>query len=272
VLDEAIDAFERTGDLWELHMAHFHRGMCHLGLGKLAEAVAEARWTFASSARLGDNRVFCSSYLWARATLGNLPFDELQGCLPTRPDDIMSSVHGLMAEGLWHSFHGRTEESLEIFERAAGMVRKSLCINSHTIVVLPMLARAVRLHAEALQPRDSRLAGRLRRRALRLARWAVRITRFCPAAYSLSLRELASVLAATGNPKKALKFADRSLAVADLQGAKFEHAQSSVVRWKIAADLGLPEAGDELERAEAELEAIERAATKAPRRAPSGSR
>src|SRR5262249_42128429 len=81
-LNEAIDAFEKVGDLWQLHLAHFHRGCCHFGLGRLAEAVADARWTFASSTRLGDSRMLCSSYLWARATRGNLPFEEIKGCYP----------------------------------------------------------------------------------------------------------------------------------------------------------------------------------------------
>ena len=62
-LTEAIAAFEKAGDLWEVNLAHFHKGCCHFGLGNLAEAVAEARWTFASSARLGDSRTLCSSYL-----------------------------------------------------------------------------------------------------------------------------------------------------------------------------------------------------------------
>ena len=42
-LGEAIDHFEKAGDLWELNLAHFHKGCCHFGLGNLAEAVAEAR-------------------------------------------------------------------------------------------------------------------------------------------------------------------------------------------------------------------------------------
>ena len=107
-LATAIERFEKAGDLWELNLAHFHKGCCHFGLGNLAEAVDEARWAFAASVRLGDSRTLCSSYLWARATRGNLPFEELRSCFPSRPDDVMSTVHGIMAEGHWHSFHGRT--------------------------------------------------------------------------------------------------------------------------------------------------------------------
>ena len=63
-LTKAIEFFDKAGDLWELNMAHFHKGCCHFGLGDLAEAIAEWRWAFAASVRLGDSRTMCSSYLW----------------------------------------------------------------------------------------------------------------------------------------------------------------------------------------------------------------
>jgi len=257
-LSEAIDAFEKAGDFWELNLAHFHRGCCHFGLGNLSEAVAEARWTFSSSARLGDARVFCSSYLWARATRGNIPFEELKSCYPCRPDDVMSTVHGVMAEGHWHSFHGRTEEALQTFERAGELVRNSLCVNSHMIVVMPELAGALRRHAEAVEAKDPQQAGQLRRRACRVAKWATRLTWLFPAAYPLALRERSLILAAFGNTRKALKYAGKSCAVAEAQKAKYEHAQSLLVRGMIARQLGLPEADEQIRTAQATLDAIEK--------------
>jgi eukaryotic-like serine/threonine-protein kinase len=257
-LSEAIEAFDKAGDLYELHLAHFHRGCCHFGLGNLAEAVAEARWTFASSTRLGDSRTLCSSYLWARAARGNIPLEELKSCYPCRPDDVMSTVHGIMAEGHWHSFHGRTDEALQAFERAGEMVRTSFCVNSHTILALPNLAGALRRHAEAVETRDPPLCDQLRRRAYRLAKWATRITYLFPAAYPVALRERSLILAACGKPRKALKFADWSCVVAEAQKAKYEHAQSLLVRGTIARQLGLSEADEQIRTAEAALEDIER--------------
>jgi tetratricopeptide (TPR) repeat protein len=257
-LTEAIAGFEKAGDLWELNMAHFNKGCCHLGLGQLAEAVAEARWTFAASARLGDSRTMCASWLWARATRGNIPFEDLKSCIPCRPDDVMSTVHAILAEGHWHSFHGRTEEALQAFERASGLVRKTFCVNHHTIFVLPMLAGGLRLRADAVERTDSSQSRQLRRRAYRVARWAAWLTRFHPAAYPLSLRELSLMLAARGKLKKALKRADKSCAVAEAQKARYEHAQSLLARGKIARQLGRPEADEQIRTAEAALEALER--------------
>jgi eukaryotic-like serine/threonine-protein kinase len=170
----------------------------------------------------------------------------------------MSTVHGVMAEGYWHSFHARTGEALQCFERAAGMVRKSLCVNFHMIVVIPALAAALRLHAEAVQARDAQQAEQLRRRAYRVAKWATRLTRLFPTAYPHALRERSLILAACGKTKKALKYADRSCAVAEAQKARYEHAQSLLVRGRLAKQLGLPEAEGQIRIAEAALDAIER--------------
>jgi serine/threonine protein kinase/tetratricopeptide (TPR) repeat protein len=257
-LTEAIDAFQKVGDHWELHLAHFHRGCCQFGLGELAGAVAEAQRTFASSARLGDSRAMCAGWLWARAMRGNVPFEELKSCVPSRPDDIMSTVHWVLAEGYWHSFHGRTAEALGAYERAAGMVRKSLCVNSHTILTVPMLAMGLRLHADKLQAGDSKRAEVLRLRSYHVAKWATRLTRLFPAAYPLALRERALILAACGNTKKALMFAQKSCAIAEAQKAKYEHAQSLLVRGKIAHQLGFAEANEQILTAEAAIEALER--------------
>ena len=256
-LTKAIVAFEKTGDFWELHIARFHKGCCHFGLGDLGQAVSETRRVFESSSRIGDSRPMCSTWLWARATQGNLPFEELRSCFPCRPDDVMSTLHGIMAEGLWHSFHGREEESLAAFERSADMVKKSLCVNSHTILVLPMLARAVRRHAETLDASDPRRLRELRR-ALKLARWAARLTRLFPAAYPISLRELALALAARGRLRKALRAAERSCSVAKRQKAKYEYAQSLLVRGNLAAQLGHAQGLQFLAEAQSQLDAIEK--------------
>jgi two-component system sensor kinase len=169
----------------------------------------------------------------------------------------MSTVHGMLAEGRWHSYHGRTTEALETYERAAELVRKSLCVNAHTILTVPMLAMGLRLHADAVEPKDTQQAEHLRRRACRVAKWATRLTRLFPAAYPIALRERALILAARGKIKKALKYADKSSTVAEAQRAKYEHAQSLLVRGELAKQLGMPGAEEQVRTAEAAIQAIE---------------
>ena len=59
-----------------------------------------------------------------------------------------------MAEGYWHWGHGRTDEALAAFRRAYDLVKDHLVINFHTAEALPMLATALRLHADAIRGED----------------------------------------------------------------------------------------------------------------------
>lgn len=250
---EAVERLQISGDFYHLHLSQFHLGSCYLGLGKLEEAIAQAKQTFQSAARVGDSRVLCSSYLWARATGGDFPFDQLQPHFPHRPDDIMSTAHGMMAEAHWHAFHGRTEAALRIFKEAAKSIWQSRCINSHTILVLPNLADATRVHAQTLKSSDPTASRQLLRRANKLARRATWLTRFLPTAYPQSLRVRALTLNDMGCRKKALKFIDRSCNVAQRQQAAFEHAQSALIHAELKLQTGAPEAEQELTKARANL-------------------
>ena len=105
------------------------------------------------------------------------------------------------------------------------------------------------------------------RRAVALARWATRITALLAAAYPVALRERSLVLAACGQMKQALRYADKGCTVAEAQRAKYEHAQTLLVRGKIARQLGRPEAEKQICTAEAAIDAIERPLADAVRRA-----
>lgn len=257
-LTEAIDLYSKTGDLWELKTADFHLGSCHFGLGNLAQAVEKVRKTFAVCVHGGEDTLACGTiYLWSRATGGNLPFDELRSCFHPRPDDFLGTTNVLMAEGHWHWFHGRTGDALQAFQRAYALARNNLVINCHTIPALPSLVTALRLHADATEGKDRRQSELLRKRALRLARWGARLLQFFPTEHAYGLREMSVLLAATGRTRQALQYADRSCAVAAGQKARYEHAQSLLVRGRLALHLGRPEAAAQIQTAEAALHAIE---------------
>ncbi len=259
LLDEALIAFESSGDQWQINLARFHIGCCRFGLGDLAEAISDARETFNRAVSFDDSRTMCSSYLWARSTRGDFPFERLKSCYPCRPDDVMSTVHGIMAEGHWHRFHGRTLESLKSFELAIESIWKSLCINSHMIVAWPELAAALRLHADSLEGSNPNECNQLRQRAFRAAKWSARVMRFFPSAYPMSLREYSLNLLTKGKLAQALKVADKSCSISEKQKAKYEHAQSLLVRGKIAQKLGRPEGDEQVRTAEAAMHEMESA-------------
>jgi tetratricopeptide (TPR) repeat protein len=257
-LSEAIETLARTGDLFEVNLAHFHKACCHYGSGDLAQAVEEARTAFEGSIRIGeDTRAHCAIFLWAKATGGGLPFEQLRSCFRAVPEDILSTDHLLMAEGFWHSFHGRTEESLAAFQRAYKLAAQHCVINFHTAEAFPLLAMALRRHADAVEDRDPRCAQQLRRRAGRWAKWAARLTRFFPAFRPHALREWGLALAGQGRPRRALRMLDKSCAAAQRQSARYEYARSLLERGKVAQALGLSGAGEQIAQAEAELRAIE---------------
>jgi hypothetical protein len=129
-----------------------------------------------------------------------------------------------------------------------------------------MLAAALRRHADRVHGKNTSQSARLRRRAYRLALWSARITRVVPAAYPFALRELSTLLAERGKLAKALRVADKSCAVALGQKAKYEHAQSLLVRGTIARRLGQRAADEQIHAAEAALNSIEtKCATTTPR-------
>ncbi|MCA9178844.1 MAG: protein kinase [Planctomycetales bacterium] len=264
IYNRALATFGEFGDAYLLGFSRFHRGYSHYMLGDLASAISDASDTFELAARVGDSRTMCASWLWARATNGNFPFEDLKKGIPDRPDDVMSTVHAKLAEGLWHSYHGRSQESLAACEAAAAMVRKSLCINGHTILVMPMMARALRLRAEDLQETDPRQCKELRRRSLRLAKRTARISRLFPAARALMLRELSEIQRATGRLRSALKNAEKSCVVAERQQATYELAQSQLLCGQLARQLELSGADQQVQSAEAELERFHAMIREAP--------
>jgi tetratricopeptide (TPR) repeat protein len=255
--NKAIDSFGQTGDMWELNVTRFHLGLCHYALGDLSAAIELAKETFDLSVRIGDPRSHCSSYLWARATNGNLLLDELKSCYTPMPEDIVSTVNAMKAESLWHLAQGRAEKAVSGLERAWDLAKKNVVIMTHTVAALPLLVNALRVHADAIETEDPRQSQRLRKRALRIAKRTAWFTRFFPTELPYSLRELSLVYAATGKLKKALRAADKSCAIAKRQNAKYEHAKSLLVRGQLAQQLGLPEASDEIDAATAVLRVIE---------------
>jgi hypothetical protein len=70
---------------------------------------------------------------------------------------------------------------------------------------------------------------------------------------------LSILLGEQGKTRQALKTADKSCALAERQKARYEHAQSLLVRGSLAYQLGRPEAVEQIRAAETTLEEIERA-------------
>ena len=247
-----IDAFKKTGDLWELNLAEFHLAYCHYGLGHLDKAAEWAKIVFERSLHIGDPRCHCSLYLLSKSLSGDLPFAELQELFPKHPEDIISSNNLLKGEGHWHLHNGRTKEAVETFSEAFDLGKPFP--NFHVISGLPPLIKALRLYADAIADDDPKGAWRVRKRAFRLAKWAVWLSWLFPTQYAQSYRELGQVYVQRGKLKKALKCIEKSCQIAENQQATYEFAQSALIRAQLQHQLNIPGASKDIEKYERELD------------------
>jgi eukaryotic-like serine/threonine-protein kinase len=253
-LDESLDWYRKAGDQWEINSNRLHFALCQDKLGNVSAVLEAAQTAFAKDVPRGDdNSGHYGLFGWSLGARGNLPFEELKGLFRPLPDNIVATSALLMGEGYWHWYHCRTAEALRAFESAYQMVKRNAALNHLTVATLPCLVTALRRHAELLESRGYRQGQRLRGRAFRLAWWAAWLMRYFPPHYPHALRELSYAYAAKGRLKKALHLAEKSCATAEGQNARYEYAESLLLRGRLARQLGLPGAEEQIRTAEAAL-------------------
>jgi hypothetical protein len=108
-----------------------------------------------------------------------------------------------------------------------------------------------------LHQREPNEAERVRKRSRRLARYAAILSRFMPTERPHALRELSLAWMSRGRLSRAWKLATRSCDEAGRMNARYEYAQSLLVRGRLAKRLGRPESDDQIREAESELARIE---------------
>jgi eukaryotic-like serine/threonine-protein kinase len=253
-------AFSKLGDLLETHFAHFSIGMSNYGLGQLSQALEKSKWIFGSCVRHGDNcfgpMAFC---LWARASRGNFPFDELVGCLGVLPGNNLASICVSMAEGYWHIHHGRTEDAVIAFEKAWQISWTNSYLVTYNSWVLSDYAAALRIHAQAVKQHAPEKEAAIRRRWYQIARWANYVSLVLPPERPRALRELALVHLDRGHLKKAWKLAEKSCGLAQATKSGYEYVKSLMVMGQVAKKLGRPEADEQILFAQREITRLEKA-------------
>ena len=250
--------FTRLGDVFENRLAYLVAAYSHYGLGNLAEAAAGARRIFESSVREGNN-TFATIVLllWARATRGALPFNELAGCTLTEAGNNVCRSGLLVGESLWHRRHGRTAEAVAACEAAWTICKGNASIVVFNACVLAELVTSLRIHAEAIEAGEPLEAKRSHRRGRRLARLAVGLSWIMPTERPHALRELSLAYMSRGRLGRAWRLAARSCHHACQMNARYEYIQSLLIMGRLADRLGRPEADDQIREAQAELDRIE---------------
>jgi serine/threonine protein kinase/tetratricopeptide (TPR) repeat protein len=253
-------AFTKLGDLLELHGSYVFTSIGTYGLGNLAEVLRHSKWLFDSCVRHGDQYfAVWAVYSLARCTRGRLPIDELINCVRILPGNNLSAATALMAEGHWHTYHGRTVEALLACEQAWMVCWSNLYIVTFNSNVLCQLVTALRLRAEALESKGSAEADGVRRRANKMAKWTNRLSWFLPPERPHALRELSLAYAHSGKTKTAWRLAAKSCQKAEAMKARYEYAKSLLVQGQLAKQLGRPEADSQIQQATAMIQQIENA-------------
>ena len=253
---EAVRMLERTGDYWEVNVARYHIGASLYRLGDLAGAVAEAKRIHQSALELGDIQASGFSLeIWVRAS-GQVDADALQTELERPREDVQATAQVKLAQGVRLFMLDRVEEAAEVFDKANQVAVAADVRNAWVFPLLPWLASALRRQVEKVSNWTPERRLTLLKRARKAATAALKIARKFQNELPHALREAGLIAAMQGSLGAAQKYFDESLAVAERQGARFEHAQTLLARGRVGIEAGWPQAQEEVEQARGALRSL----------------
>lgn len=256
---EAIRLLERTGDYWEVNIARYQLAASLYRQGKLKEAISESRRIHESGLELGDAQASGISLdIWARAARGRLPADRVRTEVERDRFDPQGTTQVLVAEGVrLLQGEGDAEAAAEVFQKAHQVAKDAEVENAWVSPALPWLATALREAAVRVDPYDPEKRRTLLRRAVKAARRGRRMAWKFQNDLPHALRELGLLAALDGQTDKARRFLDKSIAVAERQGAAYEHAQSLLARGQVGLRCHWSGAEEEVARARDLIDAME---------------
>ena len=250
---EAIDKcrraaalLDRTGDCWESNTAKWHIAFSLYRLGDLPAAVEASMLVRRAAMEIGDHQAAGIALgAWSKATEGDVPAELISGDLERVGEDVHTGAEILQAEARRLLAAGEPAEAVAVLDRAARMVAAKGLKQEYVAPIQPWLATALRLQAEAAPP-WSPSRPHVLRRARRVAAKARRVARSYPNNRPHALRESALVAAMRGRTRRAHRWFDESLRIAERQHARHEHAQTLLARGLVGVETGWPGAADDV--------------------------
>jgi len=260
---EAVRLLERTGDPWEVNNATFQIAMSLYRLGRLKEALETSQQLHAAALALGDRYAQrLGLEAWAKAAGGRIPGSLLEGEL-TNPDqpDPQSYAGVLQAEAIRLLRLGNAVGAVEVLERAERLVDDAHLRQEYVAPIAPWLATALRQLAEGTSSLHPSRREALLARADAVAKRAHQIARTYHNNLPHALRERGLLAAMRGHPRRARRFLDQSLTVAEAQEMREERALTLRARGELGQALDWPGAVEDIAEATRELEALEEGIT-----------
>ncbi len=244
---ESIKLLERAGDPWEVNVARHHVSRCLYRMGDLAGAVVEARRLHQSGLEIGDHQATAMCLdIWVLASGGQVSPENLQIELQRPRADVQVKAQVMLAEGARLFFLSRVAEAAVLIEQGFQLAEKRGVRNHGVFPLRSWRASALRRQAEKTPVSQSGDRRVLLNRARKAARVALRTARTFQNDLPHALRECGLIAALQGQVRQARQHLDESLAIAERQGARFEHAQTLLARGRIGQQHGWPEAQQDL--------------------------
>ncbi|MDQ1426806.1 MAG: hypothetical protein QOK39_282, partial [Acidimicrobiaceae bacterium] len=254
---EAVRLLDQTGDRWEANTATWHIAFAHYRLGELAKAVEIVRALHASALDIGDTTAAGISLSgWSRASAGQVPADLVRVQLEQQQDDAHTAAEVHVAEGVRLLASGDWADAVAALEEAARIVQRAGLRQEYVAPVGPWLATALRSQAEGLSLYEARRRRAILKRAAREARRGWRVARFYRNNAPHALRERGMLLGLKGKHLQARRLLARSLAIAERQEARYEHALTRLAWGRMGLRLGPADATEVQAAAEADIAAM----------------
>jgi two-component system sensor kinase len=251
---EAIRLLMRTGDVWEANLSRYHVGLSRFRLGDLTSAARDLARIHESGVELGDIQASGAVMdIWAQCTGGRLPSGVLEAELARPRSDTQVNTQLLIAEGVRQFWRHREDEAARYFWKAHSNADEGGIRSPYVRPALPWYASALRRLAAKTSSLTPRRRAELLEEAAWAARRALRIARKFQNELPHALREVGVVAAMQGQERQARRCLDESLAVASRQKARFEHAQTLLMRGRVGRELGWSGAEKDLGNARAAL-------------------
>ena len=194
---------------------------------------------------------------WGKASGGRIPRGLLEEELTNPSADPQSRAGLLMAEAIRQIHVQDMEGAVTTLEQAHRLVDQAHLRSEYVAPVPAWLTTALRLRLAQVSALAPKRREELLKEAEQVARRAQGIARIYRNNLPHVLRERGLLAAMAGHPRRARKWLQQSLSLAEQLKMRHEHAQTLLARGQVGMELGWPEAEEDLRLATRELQELE---------------
>ena len=228
---KSYQLLERTGDRWEANAAKYHIASTLYRLGQLTEAMKISESLHYEGRAIGDQ--FASGAIlnvWSKASEGDVPAEIIKRELKHASSDKQRNIEVMQAEGIRLLKENEWLLAVERLEKAWSLVKLSGLRTEYITSVPIWLTYGLRKQLENTEVWDKSKRENILKRAKTTIKYSRQLARKFKNNLPHAQREYAFLMAIMGKTKKAKRYIDQSIILAQKQGALFELFQSLMAR------------------------------------------